>query len=80
MNKKLRDTIKKEIATQGRTQVDVAKALGWPKQMLHEMLNKLTKFNIPQTWIKLLDYLGLEFAIKKKEPEPSDKNNDHDVS
>lgn len=63
----LRKAVKAELAKQGRSQTEVAQAIGITRQHLSRMLsNRATKGGISRAWAKLLAEMGLEVVVQPR--------------
>ena len=65
MTENLRAELRAEIARRRIKQVDLAKELGVSRTHLSNMLNG-QRGELPDTWARLLDRLGLELALRPK--------------
>ncbi len=68
MTDDLRAEIKKRIVESGKTQAAYAAEIGVDRQYLWRMLNEKIA-DAPESWIKLLEALGLELVVQKKGDE-----------
>ncbi len=69
MNHTIRANVKEIIEQQGITQTELAENIGVSRQYISAMLTG-ERGEIPSTWGKLLDVLGLELTTFPKEKDP----------
>ena len=66
MDEGIREQIKRCIKEKSVTQGEIAKALGIARPNITRMLTGRSG-QVPDNWVKLLDYLGLELTVQHRE-------------
>jgi predicted transcriptional regulator len=64
----LRAELRAELARRRIKQTDLARELGVSRTHLSNMLNG-QRGQLPATWERLLDHLGLELTVRAKAPD-----------
>lgn len=70
MTEKVRKAVRERMEKLGKSQGDVAEALDMERVNVTRMLSGRSG-KIPEKWLELLDYLGLELTVKSKVGEPN---------
>lgn len=65
MTEAVRKAVKARMEKLGKSQGDVAKALDMERVNVTRMLSGRSG-KIPEKWLEMLDYLGLELTVKSK--------------
>lgn len=67
MTNDIRKAVKVELVKQGRSQTEVAEAIGVTRQHLSRMLsNHAQSGGLPVAWESLLEELGLELVVQPR--------------
>jgi predicted transcriptional regulator len=67
MTEEIRKAVKIELVKRGVSQTAVADQIGVTRQHLSRMLSDSTQSGgLPESWVKLLDELGLELKVVPK--------------
>lgn len=70
MTETVRKAVKEQMEKLGKSQGDVAEALDMERVNVTRMLSGRSG-KIPEKWLEMLDYLGLELTVKPKTGEPN---------